>query len=223
MSATENLEKHGVPTSEICRDIAYRQYVGSSFHVVRPLPPYHCRRCRGSGDSGPRETSRWRKLFARCVLGFFIEGYLFPHPSSSIRMAEIKRQINVSRADGPNVRTENPILACRTVRLVRVSSLLSITLSPPSASLSPTLRALSFDPSTSYPILSLSAGTSFLLLLFSHSLSLSLLLLLLFLLLFLVIHLLSFTYSLSLSPSLFLHLSLLYLRVRIRTSIEIGP
>lgn len=145
MSATENLEKHGVPTSEICRDIAYRQYVGSSFHVVRPLPPYHCRRCRGSGDSGPRETSRWRKLFARCVLGFFIEGYLFPHPSSSIRMAEIKRQINVSRADGPNVRTENPILACRTVRLVRVSSLLSITLSPPSASLSPTLRALSLS------------------------------------------------------------------------------
>lgn len=70
------------------------------------------------------------------MLGFFIGNYLFPHPSPFIRMAEIKRQINVSRADGPNVRTENPILACRAAHLVRVSSLHLI------ASSLPILRAL---------------------------------------------------------------------------------
>lgn len=45
-----------------------------------------------------------------------------PGPPTFIRITEIKRRINVSRADGPNVR-ENPILACRAARLVRVSSL----------------------------------------------------------------------------------------------------
>lgn len=144
MSATTN-EKLGetsceVPTSEISCD-SLSAIRSLEFHVVRPP-------CWSVGRSlGPRETSRRRKLFARRVLGFFIGNYLFPHPSPSIRMAEIKRQINVSRADGPNVRTENPILACRAARLVRVSSLLLIVSSLPSI-------VLSFDPSTSRPTLS---------------------------------------------------------------------
>lgn len=87
---------------------------------------------------------RGRESCSRRVLGFFIGNYPFPHLSPSIRMAEIKRQINASRADGPNVRTENPILACRIARLVRVSSLLLIASSPASLT-------LSFDPSTSPP------------------------------------------------------------------------
>lgn len=91
---------------------------------------------------GPHETSRRRKLFAACAR-FFHREALSLSPSVAIHpwMAEIKRRINVSRADGPNVRTENPILACRVARLVRVTSFFHIApsqfaLRPPATSLS---------------------------------------------------------------------------------------
>lgn len=78
-----------------------------------------------------------RKLFAvRSAFLFLSSFFSFPFflfyitlssrqtsgPPTFIRITEIKRRINVSRADGPNVR-ENPILACRAARLVRVSTL----------------------------------------------------------------------------------------------------
>lgn len=93
---------------------ACRQYVHPSstfrFHVIHP-----------PSLVGSRETSRRRKLFAACTRLFHRELSLSPsiaiHPYGGNK-APNKR----FRADGPNVRTENPILACRAVRLVRVPS-----------------------------------------------------------------------------------------------------
>lgn len=87
---TENLGKP--PTkSRLPRflAIAYRQYVHPSFHVVRPPVG------RSVGRSVLVKLRNGESC-SRPVLDFFIENYLFPHPSPSIRMAEIKRQINVS-------------------------------------------------------------------------------------------------------------------------------
>jgi len=97
------------------------------------------RACRSHRSNSPPLTASWRSIdrsigsessrrgesCSRRVHASFHSGRAipFPNPLVSIRM-EIKRRINVSRADGPNVRTENPILACRVARLVRVSSLL---------------------------------------------------------------------------------------------------
>lgn len=111
------------------------------------------------------ESCPWR------MLGFFIGNYLFLHPSSAIRTVEIKGQINVSWADGPNVRTENSILACCAARLVRVSSLPLIASSLP-------FSMLSFDLSTRVLHSLPSLLTIFLL--FSHSLLLLLFVLLVF-------------------------------------------
>jgi len=122
----------------------------SSFHIVRGQPADRFGEIDRSVDRSRNLATR-RKLFA----ALFIANYPFPpDPPASIRMAEIKRRINVSRADGPNVRTENPILACRVARLVRVSSLLHRhrTL----------VRALSDPPRPgSYPAAVLSLSLSF--------------------------------------------------------------
>jgi len=110
-----------VPTSEISYD---------SLSAIRS-PEFSHRSSPVGWSVGRSSWNFAAEKVVRGVCSIFLGNYLFPHPSPSIRMAEIKRQINVSRADGPNVRTENPILACRAIRLVRVSSLLLIASSPP--------------------------------------------------------------------------------------------
>jgi len=123
MSATTNGKlgetRRKVPTSEISCD---------SLSAIRS-PEFSHRSSLVGWSVGRSSWNFAAEKVVRGVCSIFLGNYLFPHPSPSIRMAEIKRQINVSRADGPNVRTENPILACRATRLVRVSSLLLIVLS----------------------------------------------------------------------------------------------
>lgn len=153
MSATTN-GKLGETSNQVLSRflaMAYRQYVHPSFHVVRP-PRWSV------GRSILVETWRRRKLFAAYARLFHRELSLSPsraiHPYGGNK-APNKR----FRADGPNVRMENPILACRAARLVRVPSLLIASPHPP-------YSVLSFDPSTSRLPLHLSTHT---ILLFSHS------------------------------------------------------
>lgn len=77
-----------VPTSEISCD--YLSAIRS--------PEFPCRSSpvgRSVGRSVPVKL-RGGESCSRPVLRFFIGNYLFLHPSPFIRMAEIKRQINVS-------------------------------------------------------------------------------------------------------------------------------
>lgn len=123
-----------VPTSEISCD---------SLSAIRS--PEFPRRSSPVGRSVGRSVLvklRGGESCSRAVLGFFIGNYPLS-PSIAIHPYGGNKAPNKRfRADGPNVRTENPILAYRAARLVRVPPLLLIASSPP-------FPVFSFDPSAS--------------------------------------------------------------------------